>query len=842
MVATTNGSAPLAIARRTVLLATGVGSVVVAARPVRAVTSVPSTTPSPRRRILLDDGWRFHLGHAADMTRDFGWGRDQRSFAKAGAATAEAAQAMFDDRAWQAVRVPHDWVVELPFARPAETPAKDRADAAAAHGFKAIGRDFPADSVGWYRRTIDVGPGERGRPIWLEFDGVFRDCVVFVNGYVVGGSASGYAPFNVSIGDFLDYDGGRNVVALRVDASLGEGWFYEGAGIYRNVHLVSAAPVHVPAWGIFVRATPLGDGARIEVATELANDGGARTVVSLVHRVVRPDGSLETLASRDVTLGAGQAATVEVADTLARARLWSVETPTLYRLVTEVRVGATLVDRIETSFGIRSIAFDAEHGFLLNGRHVELCGTCNHQDHAGVGTAIPDALHAWRVGQLKAIGSNAWRSAHNPPAQALLEACDRAGMLMVAEVRLNSTSPEALDELDRMVRSSRNHPSIILWSVGNEEPHQGSATGAAISAKLVAHVKALDPTRPTTQAFDQHFGEGATRVVDVVGFNYRTDKIEGFHRAHPDQPTVGTETGSTVSTRGEYANDDLRHIKRAYDTEYPWWASSAEQWWQIVADRPYIAGGFVWTGFDYRGEPTPFPEFPSVGSLFGILDSCGFAKDNAFYYQSQWWSEPMVHLLPHWNWAGREGRLIEVWAYSNCDEVELLLNGRSLGRKSMPRHGHLEWMVPFEPGIVEAHGWRGGRHLASDRRVTAGPPAAVRLSSDRIRIAPDGRDLAMIRAEIVDRSGFPVPTASNLIEFELAGPGRLIGVGNGNPTSLEPDHAPRRFAFNGLAQAIIQSSGQLGPIKVTARSPNLAGSMLKLFAQIGASYVPLAHF
>lgn len=818
------------IGRRRLLQIGGIGGAYALSSPgSTGVRSVEGSVPNPRRRLLLDSGWRFHLGHAADVDRDFGYGRHQRTFAKAGFGTADAAMAKFDDSGWADVRLPHDWAVDLPFAKPDRPAPKDMEDAVAAHGFKAVGRDHPENSVGWYRRLIDIGPSDRGRAIWLEFDGVFRNSTVFVNGYMAGGSESGYGPFRVDIGDFLDYSGGRNVIAVRADASLGEGWFYEGAGIYRNVVLVSAAPVHVPQWGVFVRSEVQGSSARVLITAEVANAGLADASCELRHHLLAPDGSTAALISPvAIPLGAQQQRVAEAAATIALPALWSLETPQLYRLVTEVLVGGTLVDSVETPFGIRSIAFDAQRGFFLNGKHVELLGTCNHHDHAGVGTGIPDALHAWRVAQLKAIGSNAWRSAHNPAAQALLDVCDRTGMLMIAEARLNSTSPQALDELDRLVRSSRNHPCIILWSVGNEEPHQGSALGANISARMVQRVKSLDPSRPTTQAFDQHFGEGATRVVDVVGFNYRTDKIEAFHLAHPAQPTLGTETGSTVSTRGEYTTDAQRHVLRAYDTEYPWWASSAEQWWTIVAERPYIAGGFVWTGFDYRGEPTPYASWPSVSSQFGVLDLCGFPKDMAYYYRSWWRPEPMVHLLPHWTWPGRESQPIEVWAYSNCDEVELFVNGRSAGRKAMPRNRHLSWSVPYQPGRIEARGYRAGTQCAVDRRVTAGPAHAVRLTSDRVRLAADGRDVAMLKAEIVDVAGRPVPTADNRVSFAVAGPARLIGVGNGNPNSDEPDRASQRRAFNGLAQAIVQTDARLGPIRVTATAPGLSAGRVEL--------------
>ena len=819
----------MTISRRALLqTAGGTGVVAVAAGRIDAVGLRGAVADGPRRTTLLDRDWRFHLGHAADIERDFGWGRNQRSFAKAGAATADAAMATFDDRAWTAMQLPHDWAVDLPYAPPHPPAAKDSEDAVAAHGFKAIGRDHPQNSVGWYRRSIDVAPGDRGKAIWLEFDGVFRDSIVFVNGYVAGGSVSGYAPFQVMIGDFLDYSGGPNVVTVRADASLGEGWFYEGAGIYRAVTLVVADALHVPAWGVFVRAEPGGGAAQVSVTTEVTNVGPSAARASVTHIIVAPDGRRTSLAAVEVGPAAGQTIATEASVRLPAAQLWSVEVPNLYRLMSEVRENGRLVDRVETIFGIRSIAFDAAQGFLLNGAPVKLLGVCNHQDHAGVGTAIPDRLHAWRVEQMRGMGCNAWRSAHNPPAQALLDACDAQGVMMIAETRLNSTSPEAFDELDRLVRSSRNHPSIILWSVGNEEPHQGIERGAHISAELVRRVKALDPTRPTTQAFDQGFGEGATRVVDVVGFNYRTDKIDAFHAAHPRQPVIGTETGSTVSVRGEYANDAARHVSRAYDSEHPWWASTAEEWWSIVADRPYIAGGFIWTGFDYRGEPTPFASWPSVASQFGVADLCGFPKDNYWYYRAWWRREPLVHLLPHWTWPGREGQPIEVWAYSNAAEVELLVNGRSAGRKPNPRNGHVAWSVPYAPGRIEAVGYAaGGRRIAVMVRGTTGVPAALVVTPDRRAIRGDGRDVAIVTVAVVDGRGRVVPDAANVVDLQVSGGARLIGSGSGNPSEPVEGATPRLAAFHGLLQAIVRSDGAMAgrSMTLTATAPGLrAGS------------------
>ena len=823
-----------AVLGQSALALTGVAAPALSASAGRPLLERERDT-SPRLRERLAD-WRFHLGHAADVERDFGFGRNQRTFAKAGAATADAAVAAFDDGAWQQVRIPHDWAVALPFAPPAAPAPKDTEDAVAAHGFKAIGRAHPANSIGWYRCPISVTAADRGRRLWLEFDGVFRNCLVFVNGHIVGRNDSGYAPFRVEIDDFLNYDasegGGRNVITVRVDATLGEGWFYEGAGIYRHVDLVRADPVHVPQWGTVVRSNVQPDGAEVSLATEIVNTGDASVEGILRQRVIGPDRRLVAqVPDSAFTLVAGARATLDQQARVATPALWSIEAPKLYTIEAELVVGGRVVDRYDTTFGIRTIRFDGARGFLLNGAPVKLLGSCNHQDHAGVGTGIPDALHAWRVAQLKDMGSNAWRSAHNPPASALLDVCDAAGMMMIVEARLNSSDDEGMAQLDRIIRRDRNRPSVIAWSLGNEEPQQGSAKGARVTAEMQAVVRKLDPTRPTTFAFDNSWDAGAAKVVDVVGFNYRTDKIEAFHQRFPAVPTMGTETGSTVSTRGAYVNDAAAHVVRAYDTEHPWWASTAEAWWSIAATRPYIAGGFIWTGFDYRGEPTPFAQFPSISSYFGVLDTCGFPKDNYHYYRA-WWRPglPQVHLLPHWTWPGREGQPIEVWAHGNCDEVELVLNGRSLGRKPMPRNGHLAWSVPYAPGRIEAHGLTKGRRVATSVRETAGVAAAVRLNADRRIVKADGDDVVMLRAEIVDARGRPVPDADTQLAFECSGDARVIGVGNGNPTSLEPDVATRRRAFHGLAQAIVCVGSRAGPFAVAVTGEGLKGASLRITA------------
>ncbi|MBW0007209.1 MAG: DUF4982 domain-containing protein [Sphingomonas sp.] len=804
----------------------GASALAIAAPTVAAPGSAEAPSTGGRRRERLDR-WKFHLGHAADVEKDFGFGRDQRTFAKAGQA-ADAAMPKFDDSGWADVIVPHDWAVALPFARPKGPMPKDRADSVASHGFKAIGREFPENSIGWYRTPLEISAADRGRRIWLEFDGVFRDARVFVNGYEVARNDSGYAPFLVRIADFLDYDGGPNVLAVRCDATLGEGWFYEGAGIYRHVDLVRADPVHIPQGGVVVRTSVTPAGGVVHTAIDVVNSGDAPVDARLRLTLIAPDGrTIDIDDPKAISLEAGEQRTFEDRYTYPQPQLWSAEQPNLYVLRAEIFTpDKRVIDNADTRFGIRDIRFDPERGFFLNGKPVKLLGTCNHQDHAGVGTGIPDALHRWRVKQLKEMGSNAWRSAHNPPASALLDICDELGMLMICEQRINSSSEEATSELERMIRRDRNHPCVIAWSLGNEEPHQATARGARINDDLKAFATKLDPTRPTTFAMDQGWDNGVGRVVDVLGFNYRTNQIEAYHHRHPEQPVYGSETGSTVATRGEYVTDPARHIVRAYDTEHPWWATTAEEWWTIVADRPYIAGGFVWTGFDYRGEPTPYAEFPSISSQFGILDTCGFPKDDYYYYRA-WWrpDQPLVHLLPHWNWPGREGQPIEAWAHGNTEEVEIKLNGRSVGRKAMPRNRHLEWRVPYAPGKLEALGYNGGKLVARDVRQTSGSAHAVRLSLDR-RLAKAG-EVVIANASVVDARGRPVPTADNLLRFRAAN-GKVIGVGNGNPNSVEADVASERHAFNGLAQAIVRVGR--GPIDISVAGDGLTGARMRIMA------------
>ena len=819
------------------VLLQGAGGVAVAsalAGPTRADTA-SDPNAGPRQSVKLAFDWKFALGHAADVEKDFGFGRDQRTYAKTGGSEstpiAVAALAGFDDTSWRSVQIPHDWAIDLPYDPGPGGFGPDQEDPRAAHGYHALGRDHPENSVGWYRRPLDIPADWAGRRLSLEFDGAFREVVVFLNGIIVDEHAGGYSPFSVDITD-VARPGETNWLVVRVDASLGEGRFYEGAGLYRHVWLTATDPVHVPPHGVFIQAAPRDAGAAAKIQIEARNQSDQPRHALIRAVVLAPNGLEMARRETPLTLPAWSEDAVEQDLAWDAAPLWSPSDPRLHRLVVEVEADGRVTDRTETPFGVRSAVFDPQRGFLLNGQPLKLLGACCHQDHAGVGAAIPDRLQAWRVEQLKAMGCNAYRASHNPATPELMDACDRLGMLVIAETRRMSSDEESMAELATLVRRDRNRPSVIAWSIGNEEQAiQGNETGAAIARTMKRLVNRLDPSRPITAAKDQDFDTGVSRVVDVLGFNYRTPQMEAYHARFPDQPILGSETGSTVTTRGEYVLDPARHIVPAYDREHPWWASTAEDWWTIAADRPYIAGGFIWTGFDYRGEPTPYNRWPSVGSYFGAMDSCGFPKDNYWYYRAWWRPEPLLHLFPHWNWEGREGEDIEVWVHSNLDRVELLVNGRSVGVKDVVRNRHLAWTVPYAPGVIEARGFKNGRRVATQRRETAGPPAALRLSVDRDRLTADGEDVAMIAASVVDARGRPCPRAGDLVVFEVAGDARVIGVGNGDPVSHEPDRSDRRHLFNGLAQAIVQAGRRGGPITITAQADGLRPAVLRLDAR-----------
>lgn len=736
---------------------------------------------SPRERLLMDVGWRFAFGHPYDTKKDFNNGTGYFSYLAKASYGDGAAATNFDDRAWRKLDLPHDWAVEQPFDKKASF----------SHGFNAIGRNFPDASVGWYRKKFIIPASDSGKHISIAFDGVFRNSIVWVNGFYLGTEASGYLGFEYNISDYLNY-GGENVVAVRVDATMEEGWFYEGAGIYRHVWLNKTSPLHVADNGTFVTSKLNNNNAEVIAQVTLINEDKKSLAGDIVQTIVDADGrNVATSTIKNVTLSSFEQKDFSTSIKVDDPKLWSLENPYLYKLITTIADDKNIIDKYETSFGIRTIRFDANEGFFLNGKHIKIHGTDNHQDHAGVGTAMPDALIDFRIKTLKSFGCNGYRCSHNPPTPELLDACDRLGMLVIDENRLMGITSTHLNDVKRMMLRDRNHPSIISWSIGNEEwGIEGNELGAKIASTMQAFVKSIDTTRAVTAAISGGWRKGISNVIDVMGANYIAQiNTDEQHAKFPNQPIWGTEEGSTFSVRGVYFDDKTNNIISAYDRKPRPEAYSIEEGWKHYASRKYLSGMFIWTGFDYRGEPSPFG-FPSTGSYFGMLDQCGFPKDDFYYLRSWWTDKTTLHIFPHWNWKDKEGQDIDVWAYSNCDEVELFLNKKSLGKKPMELNGHIEWKVKYTPGILEAIGYKNGKKTATDKVQTTGEPFSISLETNQSNIKSDKEDIAIITVDTKDKNNLHVPTANNEIMFTLTGPAKIIGVGNGDPTSLEADKYP----------------------------------------------------
>jgi len=748
----------------------------------------------------------------------------------------EPAKESFADGDWQTVHLPHDYVVAGTFDPKAN----------------ASWGSLPNPQA-WYRRTFKIPADWKGKSVWVDFDGIFSDSKIWFNGHYLGGERGGYMGARYDLAKYARY-GGTNTIAVHVDPSKHEGWWYEGGGIYRHAWLNVADPMHVAPWSTVVKTSVHGlasgggpVSADLNIQTTIVNDSASDRAFVIDAQIVGPDGkTVAKISSPSRTAPHRGCATVKLSVALPNASLWSLETPNMYRLVTTVRSGERTVDEETTPFGMRTIRFDANLGFFLNEKPVKLKGTCNHQDAAGIGIAMPDREFDWRIKKLKESGCNAIRTSHNPLAPEMLDACDRLGLLVMAETRHFGdtysqkssimTPATDLSDLAGMIRRDRNHPSIILWSIANEEVAvERTPDGDRIARAMKNRIESLDNTRPVTAAIIQHFTgvPGLSGVVDVEGFNYGgPQSYDKYHQLHPAQPMLASETASAISTRGIYTMDRfemgekrsyLGDKARGYINGYGLRADgvhTAEVFWAPVAERPSVAGAFVWTGFDYRGEPSPFG-WPVINSHFGYMDTCGFPKDDYYYYLAWWGSKPVVHLAPHWNWPA-DKREIKVMCEGNTERVELFLNGRSLGSKPTPRYGHLEWQVAYEPGALEARGYNGTDVAATDRVETTGPAAALKLVSDRQDLLADSEDQIPVEVAVLDSKGRTVPTADDEVEFTVTGPGSIAGVGNGDPSSHEPDKGARRKAFNGRCMVIVQATGEPGEITLHATAKDLA--------------------
>ncbi len=744
-----------------------------------------------------------------------------------------------DDASWRKVDLPHDWAIEGPF----------RMDLPSSTG------KLPWVGIGWYRKHFDVPGGSRGRRFFIDFDGAMSHAQVWLNGHEVGQWPYGYASFRLELTPHIRFDA-ENVLAVRLDNPPNSSRWYPGGGIYRNVWLVTTAPVHGAHWGSFVSASKVTkERATVRMRTEVENQSAESAEVE-VEVDITEYGKSAVVASvpavaLEIPAGGSRASTAEVE--ISSPRLWELESPSLYRARTIIRQGSRMVDEVNTVFGIRSAEFTADNGFVLNGRRVLIRGVCNHHDLGPLGTAVSVAALERQIRLLKEMGCNALRTSHNPPAPELLDLCDRMGMLVLDEAfdcwqqgktpNDYSTLFKEWHEKDirALVRRDRNHPSVVAWSSGNEVREQAEGS---LAQALRALFHAEDPTRPVTVGCDNPEAgfNGFQNSVDVFGYNYKPHLYGKFREANPTKPLFGSETASCVSTIGEYffpvsnmmSEGFATNQVSSYDLYAPPWATTPDVEFEGQERNPTVAGEFVWTGFDYLGEPTPFGEDRSVSrsSYFGIMDLCGFKKDRFYLYQARWRPDlPMVHILPHWNWPGREGEITPVHVYTSGDEAELFLNNQSLGRKKKePYQYRLVWgNVKYTPGELKAVAYRKGAQWASASVRTAGQPAGLALSADRQEIRAGGGDLAFVSVAIVDRNGLMVPAAANLVKFTVSGPGAFVAAGNGDPTDHTSFQSNRYKAFHGRCLAIVRATGT-GEITLTAESDSLKGARVVVTA------------
>jgi beta-galactosidase len=858
-----------------------------------AAISSTVAAESPRERTSFNDGWLFQKDDPAEVNGALAYPKIKDVVTTFGAqflapipasaaiptppkdglgADVSYVKSDFNDAGWRKLNLPHDWGIEGPFKQ-----------------------EYPGDTgklpwwgVGWYRKHFEVPAADKGKQVALDFDGAMSHALVWVNGHFVGGWPYGYASFRVDLTPYLKV-GGENVVAVRLDNPPDSSRWYPGGGIYRNVWMVKTEPVHIAQWGTYVTTPEVSaDSATVSIKVTVQNDSATEETVK-VHSVLLPrqlgGGTLVAGAMPNGTVSAqvpaGKIVEVALQIPVKNPNLWSVEKPYLYSAATTIERGSKVLDRCDTTFGIRTIKFTADGGFFLNGKALKLQGVCDHHDLGALGSAINIHALQRQVELLKEMGCNAIRTSHNPPAPELLDLCDKLGMVVMDESfdcwskgkRPNDYHLLFPDwhekDMRAFVRRDRNHPCVILWSIGNEIPEQGSPLGIAEAKAFTAMVHEEDPTRPTTLACSS-VGAGYTgyqNAVDVFGYNYKPFEYQKWHEKNPAVPLFGSETASCISSRGEYffpvsddkAKGESNFQVSSYDLSAPRWAMPPDAEFKGQDANPFVAGEFVWTGFDYLGEPTPYnkdttvllnfsnPEekaaaakqlqelgklqVPSRSSYFGILDLCGFKKDRFYLYQARWRPDfPMAHLLPHWNWPDRVGQVTPVFVYTSGDEAELFLNGKSLGRKKKGQDEYrLRWDdIVYAPGELKVIAYKAGKRWAEDVVRTTGASAKIKLAPNKAALQADGTDLSFVTVSIADAKGLTVPTADNEVHFSISGPGKIVAVDNGDATSLVSFQSPDRQAFNGLALVIVRSEKQRGTITLTASSKGLKSAQVAL--------------
>jgi beta-galactosidase len=779
---------------------------------------------NPRLMSNFDDNWRFHLGD-----------------------TLNAQNSSFQDSTWRTLNLPHDWSIEGSFDE--KSPA-------------GPGGGYLNGGIGWYRKTFTANKAWKGKDVVIDFDGVYRNSEVWINDHYLGMRPNGYISFRYDLTPYLRYDK-PNVIAVKVDNSQqpNSRW-YSGSGIYRNVRLVITSLSHFAQWGIYVTTPEVNEEKafmNIQYQTVIQPTQEPVTIRSLLYDV---NGKLVAKSPRITVKDAVSSTTMEVVG----PHLWSTTDPYLYTMVSQLYVGNQLEDELSTNVGIRYFNFDKDKGFSLNGKPMKILGVCNHYDLGCLGIAVNKRAIERQLEILKDMGCNAIRTSHNPPAPELLDLADRMGFIIMDEAfdmwEIPKTKYDYSQyfakwhkrDLSDQIRRDRNHPSVMIWSVGNEipeqYPHKNDSThrGGIIMKDLCSIVRSLDTTRPIVTANNDPdpanplISCGAT---DLIGINYHLENVLSFPKVFPNDKLIITESTSALETRGWYQmpSDSISRVPKgngtystpthfcsAYDNCATPWGSTHEETWKVVKAHPYISGMFIWTGFDYIGEPTPYT-WPSRSSYFGIIDLAGFPKDVYYMYQSEWTNKTVLHIFPHWNW--KPGQTVDIWAYyNNADEVELFLNGKSLGKQhKVGDQLHVMWKVPFEPGTLRAVSYKNGKQVMVTEEKTSGPATRMVLSADRRKIDADNSDLSYVTVQIVDQDGTLVPDASNLINFSITGPGKIIGVDNGSEIDHNSFKANYSNAFFGKCLVVIQSTHKPGTIHLTATSDALPSCMIDIVSK-----------
>jgi beta-galactosidase len=760
----------------------------------------------------LNKGWRFK-----EITRIFDVGENNETHAHdeiynatKGGNQQGIFAATFDDNDWETVTLPHDWVTRKDFDK----------NQSSSGGYKERG-------VAWYRHNFRLNNEDRDKQILLEFEGMSAEATVYVNGFILERSFSGYTPFSVDITDVANFDLMPNTVAVYIDARGKEGWWYEGAGIYRNVWMVKKPTVHMAYDGVFIKPVKKENGWQIDMQIETENSFKEDLPFTIEVEITSENGTLQIKHDPEILINGFSKKTVGFTIPFDNPILWDIGNPYLYTAKVSVKTNNT-EDFIIIPFGFRTISTCPDTGFYLNGKNIKLLGMCNHQDHAGVGVAVPYAIKEWRVKLLKELGANAYRCAHNTDPE-ILDICDRLGMLVMEENRTFSPSKDAVRNIELMVRHSRNHPCVVMYSIFNEEPTAGSYKGYLISGRLCAAIKKHDTTRPTTCAMNGGYMEehGASAIVDIPGINYHPSAYKDFHQKFPHKPLVGSETTASFSQRGEWKTDLENNIISGHDEACASWSYHVRTAWKPVATQPFVMGTFVWTGFDYRGEPTPCP-WPAVSSFFGTYDHCGFPKDPVYLYKAYWLNEPLVHIVPHWNIPVEEGTEVRVRVFTNCGHVKVFLNGKCVGEQDNDIYEQTIFLIPYEKGELTAVGYNQGIQAVTTSVKTSKAADRLKIELTKPVLLNDGFDAIAVNIKALDENGLFDPSAQHLVNFTITGGADIIGVGNGNQNSHEPDFASYRQLYNGRCQAVIKSNEGNEKIIFTATADGLISDKVEI--------------